>query len=47
MTRSPCCAQRLAAEHEVGELVEVLGRVKGAGAFYALGFADGDRSHRL
>jgi SAM-dependent MidA family methyltransferase len=40
-------AQKLLAEHEMGELFKVLGLVKGAAAFDALGFTDGDRSHRL
>ncbi len=40
-------AQKLLAEHEMGELFKVLGLVKGAQPFDALGFADGDRSHRL
>jgi SAM-dependent MidA family methyltransferase len=33
-------------EHEMGELFKVLGLVKGA-PFDALGFALGDRTHRL
>jgi SAM-dependent MidA family methyltransferase len=40
-------AQKLIAEHEMGELFKVLGFVKGAEAFDALGFSQGDRSHRL
>jgi SAM-dependent MidA family methyltransferase len=40
-------AQKLIAEHEMGELFKVLGLVKGAPAFDAIGFARGDRSHRL
>lgn len=40
-------AQKLVAEHEMGELFKVLGLVKGAPAFDAIGFARGDRSHRL
>jgi SAM-dependent MidA family methyltransferase len=40
-------AQKLLAEHEMGELFKVIGLVKGADAFDALGFTDGDRSHRL
>jgi SAM-dependent MidA family methyltransferase len=40
-------AQKLIAEHEMGELFKVLGLVKGAGPFDALGFTEGDRSHRL
>ena len=40
-------AQKLVAEHEMGELFKVLGLVRGAPAFDAIGFARGDRSHRL
>jgi SAM-dependent MidA family methyltransferase len=40
-------AQKLIAEHEMGELFKVLGLVKGAPPFDAIGFAGGDRSHRL
>jgi SAM-dependent MidA family methyltransferase len=40
-------AQKLLAEHEMGELFKVIGLVKGAAPFDALGFAVGDRSHRL
>ena len=40
-------AQKLLAEHEMGELFKVLGLVKGVAPFDALGFANGDRSHRL
>jgi SAM-dependent MidA family methyltransferase len=40
-------AQKLVAEHEMGELFKVLGLVKGVPAFDAIGFARGDRSHRL
>jgi SAM-dependent MidA family methyltransferase len=39
-------AQRLIHEHEMGELFKVLGLARGA-RFDALGFAAGDRSHRL
>jgi SAM-dependent MidA family methyltransferase len=39
-------AQRLIHEHEMGELFKVIGFVKGPW-FDALGFVDGDRSHRL
>lgn len=39
--------QKLLAEHEMGELFKVLGLVKGVPGFDAIGFADGDRSHRL
>ena len=40
-------AQKLIAEHEMGELFKVIGLVRGVPAFDALGFAQGDRSHRL
>jgi SAM-dependent MidA family methyltransferase len=40
-------AQKLIAEHEMGELFKVLGLIKGAEPFDAFGFAEGDRSHRL
>lgn len=40
-------AQKLLAEHEMGELFKVIGLVKGASPFEAIGFAQGDRSHRL
>jgi SAM-dependent MidA family methyltransferase len=39
-------AQRLITEHEMGELFKVIGLSRGA-AFDAIGFAQGDRSHRL
>jgi SAM-dependent MidA family methyltransferase len=39
-------ANKLLMEHEMGELFKVLGLVKGA-PFDALGFALGDRTHRL
>ncbi|MBX3638660.1 MAG: SAM-dependent methyltransferase, partial [Rubrivivax sp.] len=39
-------AQKLLAEHEMGELFKVVGFVAGD-AFDAIGFAHGDRSHRL
>jgi len=39
-------AQKLLAEHEMGELFKVIGLVRGE-AFDALGFSHGDRSHRL
>jgi SAM-dependent MidA family methyltransferase len=39
-------AQKLLAEHEMGELFKVIGLVRGA-SFDAFGFAAGDRSHRL
>ena len=40
-------AQKLLAEHEMGELFKVIGLVRGAAPFDAIGFAVGDRSHRL
>ena len=40
-------AQKLIAEHEMGELFKVIGLVRGAAAFDAIGFTVGDRSHRL
>jgi SAM-dependent MidA family methyltransferase len=40
-------AQKLVAEHEMGELFKVLGLIKGARPFDAIGFLRGDRSHRL
>jgi len=40
-------AHRLLAEHEMGELFKVIGFAPLAGAFDALGFERGDRSHRL
>jgi SAM-dependent MidA family methyltransferase len=40
-------AQILIAEHEMGELFKVIGLVRGTPAFDAIGFAAGDRSHRL
>jgi SAM-dependent MidA family methyltransferase len=40
-------AQKLIAEHEMGELFKVIGLVRGVAAFDAIGFAAGDRSHRL
>ncbi len=39
-------AQKLLNEHEMGELFKVIGFATGT-PFEALGFADGDRSHRL
>jgi SAM-dependent MidA family methyltransferase len=40
-------AHKLIAEHEMGELFKVIGLLRGAPAFDAVGFAEGDRSHRL
>ncbi len=39
-------AQKLILEHEMGELFKVIGLVKGS-VFEAMGFAQGDRTHRL
>lgn len=39
-------AQKLINEHEMGELFKVIGLARGAD-FEAMGFAQGDRSHRL
>jgi SAM-dependent MidA family methyltransferase len=39
--------QKLLAEHEMGELFKVLALGKGAAPFAPIGFAAGDRSHRL
>jgi SAM-dependent MidA family methyltransferase len=39
-------AQKLLMEHEMGEFFKVIGLVK-ASLFDAMGFANGDRSHRL
>jgi SAM-dependent MidA family methyltransferase len=39
-------AQKLLMEHEMGELFKVIGLVRGA-SFAAMGFAQGDRTHRL
>jgi SAM-dependent MidA family methyltransferase len=40
-------AQKLIAEHEMGELFKVIAFGKGLGEFDALGFRTGDRTHRL
>jgi SAM-dependent MidA family methyltransferase len=44
--RARAAAQKLVAEHEMGELFKVIGFAKGCG-FDPIGFAAGDRSHRL
>jgi SAM-dependent MidA family methyltransferase len=44
--RTTVPAQRLILEHEMGELFKVIGLARGV-RFDALGFAAGDRSHRL
>jgi SAM-dependent MidA family methyltransferase len=40
-------AHKLIAEHEMGELFKVIGFAPPASVFDAIGFAAGDRSHRL
>jgi SAM-dependent MidA family methyltransferase len=40
-------AHKLIAEHEMGELFKVIGFAPPASLFDAIGFASGDRSHRL
>lgn len=40
-------AQRLVNEHEMGELFKVIGFAPSSQAFDAIGFREGDRSHRL
>jgi SAM-dependent MidA family methyltransferase len=43
-------AQKLIAEHEMGELFKVIGFARGCDAAFTsdpLGFAQGDRTHRL
>jgi SAM-dependent MidA family methyltransferase len=44
--RDRAAGHKLLAEHEMGELFKVIGFAKGC-AFDPLGFASGDRSHRL
>jgi SAM-dependent MidA family methyltransferase len=44
--RTTANAQKLITEHEMGELFKVIALAKGV-SFDALGFAAGDRSHRL
>jgi SAM-dependent MidA family methyltransferase len=44
--RTLAAAQKLLAEHEMGELFKVIGFARGC-AFDAIGFVRGDRSHRL
>ena len=44
--RARAAAQKLVAEHEMGELFKVIAFAKGC-AFDPIGFAAGDRSHRL
>ncbi len=44
--RSVAAAQKLVNEHEMGELFKVIGLARGV-ALSAIGFAAGDRSHRL
>lgn len=40
-------AQKLITEHEMGELFKVIGFATSGSGFDALGFSNGDRSHRL
>jgi SAM-dependent MidA family methyltransferase len=44
--RQRAAAQKLVAEHEMGELFKVIGFAKGC-SFDGIGFSAGDRSHRL
>ena len=44
--RAQVAAQKLVAEHEMGELFKVIGLARGV-QLNAMGFAVGDRSHRL
>lgn len=46
LTQRPL-AGKLVLEHEMGELFKVLGLVKGVEPWGALGFAHGDRTHKL
>jgi SAM-dependent MidA family methyltransferase len=45
--RERSAAQKLLAEHEMGELFKVIGFAAPGCSFDAVGFASGDRSHRL
>ncbi len=45
--RQQVMAQRLLAEHEMGELFKVIGFASANTLFDAIGFRQGDRSHRL
>ncbi|MCW7541998.1 SAM-dependent methyltransferase [Aquabacterium sp. A7-Y] len=45
--KSVAAVQKLVAEHEMGELFKVIGFSRGAELADAMGFAVGDRSHRL
>ena len=44
--RTTAAAQKLLAEHEMGELFKVIGLARGV-SFDPVGFAAGDRSHTL
>jgi SAM-dependent MidA family methyltransferase len=44
--RATAAAHKLIAEHEMGELFKVIGLARGV-SFAPMGFAAGDRSHRL
>lgn len=45
--RERAAAQKLLAEHEMGELFKVIGFAAAGCSFDAIGFAAGDRTHRL
>lgn len=45
--RTLAMGHKLVAEHEMGELFKVIGFSRGVEPFDAIGFAAGDRSHRL
>jgi SAM-dependent MidA family methyltransferase len=45
--RTTTAAQKLLTEHEMGELFKVIALARGLPGFVPLGFAQGDRSHRL
>lgn len=45
--RTLAAAQKLIAEHEMGELFKVVGLARGLPAFEPVGFGEGDRMHRL
>jgi SAM-dependent MidA family methyltransferase len=45
--RQRAMAQKLITEHEMGELFKVIGFATAGLAFEPIGFAEGDRLHRL
>jgi SAM-dependent MidA family methyltransferase len=45
--RTTTAAQKLLTEHEMGELFKVIALARSLPGFVPLGFAQGDRSHRL